>query len=32
LAEALAIGVKAPSIRVDSAGALFLSGMAWVDG
>jgi hypothetical protein len=31
LAESLALGVKAPSVRVDSAGAIFLSGAAWVD-
>ncbi|HMI82572.1 MAG TPA: protein DpdE [Polyangiaceae bacterium] len=31
LAESLAIGVKSPSLRVDSAGAILLSGAAWVE-
>lgn len=32
LAESLALGVRSPSLRVDSAGAIFLSGEAWVEG
>lgn len=31
LAESLALGVSSPSLRVDSAGAIFLSGEAWVE-
>lgn len=32
VAESLALGVRSPSLRVDSAGAIFLSGEAWVEG
>ena len=31
LAEALALGVESPSIRVDSAGAIFLAGEPWIE-
>jgi hypothetical protein len=31
LAEALATGVDSPSIRIDSAGAIFLAGEPWVE-
>jgi ATP-dependent helicase HepA len=32
LAESLELGVRSPSLRVDSAGTIFLSGEAWVEG
>jgi ATP-dependent helicase HepA len=31
LAEAIAVGVESPSIRVDSTGAIFLAGEPWVE-
>jgi ATP-dependent helicase HepA len=31
LAEALAVGVESPSVRVDSTGAIFLAGEPWVE-
>jgi ATP-dependent helicase HepA len=31
LAESLAVGVETPSIRLDSAGAMFLAGKPWVE-